>query len=37
LQPAAAPLFSSNGNSNFNSGSGLLLVWRVGVGWQDTP
>ncbi|MGX8249354.1 hypothetical protein [Escherichia coli] len=26
MQPAAAPLFSSSGNSNFKSGSGLLLV-----------
>ncbi|WP_234411828.1 hypothetical protein, partial [Stenotrophomonas maltophilia] len=37
LQPAAAPLFSSNGNNNFKSGSGFLLVWRGGGRWRDTP
>ncbi len=37
MQPAAAPLFSSNGNSNFKSGSGFLLVWRGGGRWRDTP
>ncbi len=26
-----------NGNVNFKGGSGLLLVGRGGVGWQDTP
>ena len=29
--------FSSNGNSNFKSGSGFLLVGWGGVGGQDTP
>jgi len=33
---ACSPAPASN-NVNIKSGSGLLLVGRRGVGWQDTP
>jgi len=32
--PAAGNI---NININIQSGSGLLMVWRDGGGWQDTP
>ncbi|CRD56202.1 hypothetical protein BN1263500290 [Stenotrophomonas indicatrix] len=37
MQPAAAPLFSGKGNGQSQGGSGLLLAWRGGGRWRDTP